>query len=331
MFGSDQNLTGIVRVSYRYATLREELVQFRFLIIGILILGLLSGAVLGVLLAVNIDRPIQKATDAIDELAVRGKRDPLSVQGPDEIQHLLQSVNFLVERLHNLEEARQQLLDNLVHELGRPLGGIRMAIQVSREGAKHDPVLLDELLEGMDEESERLEHLLDDLARLQDQVVGGLELNLQPVALAEWLPKVLLTWREAAEVKNLKWEQSLAANLPVLIIDRDRIAQVLGNLISNAIKFTPGGGTVAVTAGTAENKIWIQVRDTGPGIPAYEQEQVFTPFFQGEQGRKIKQGMGLGLSIARDLAEAHFGKIELASEPGSGSSFTLWLPANAAG
>ena len=177
VFGSDQNLTGIVRVSYRYATLMEELVQFRFLIIGILILGLLSGAVLGVLLAVNIDRPIQQATDAIDDLAVRGKRDPLYVQGPDEIQHLLQSVNFLVERLHNLEKARQQLLDNLVHELGRPLGGIRMAIQVSREGAKRDPVLLDELLEGMDEESERLEHLLDDLARLQDQVVGGLELK----------------------------------------------------------------------------------------------------------------------------------------------------------
>jgi signal transduction histidine kinase len=330
VFGSDQNLTGIVRVSYRYATLMEELVQFRFLIIGILILGLLSGAVLGVLLAVNIDRPIQEATDAIDELAVRGKRDPLPIQGPDEIQHLLQSVNFLVERLHNLEAARQQLLDNLVHELGRPLGGIRMAIQVSREGAKHDPVLLDELLEGMDEESERLEHLLDDLARLQDQVVGGLELNLQPVALAEWLPKVLLTWREAAEVKNLKWEESLATNLPVLNIDRDRIAQVLGNLISNAIKFTPSGGTVAVTAGAAENKIWIQVRDTGPGIPAYEQEQVFTPFFQGEQGRRIKQGMGLGLSIARDLAEAHFGKIELTSEPGTGSSFTLWLPVSAA-
>ena len=141
---------------------------------------------------------------------------------------------------------------------------------------------------------------------------------------------MLLTWREAAEVKNLKWEESLAANLPVLNIDRDRIAQVLGNLISNAIKFTPSGGAVTVTAGTAENKVWIQVRDTGPGIPAYEQEQVFTPFFQGEQGRKIKRGMGLGLSIARDLAEAHFGKIELTSEPGSGSSFTLWLPVSAA-
>jgi signal transduction histidine kinase len=103
---------------------------------------------------------------------------------------------------------------------------------------------------------------------------------------------------------------------------------VIGNLVDNAIKYTPPGHEVTISAGQEEDRAWVRVADTGPGIPPEEQALIFTPFYQGGHGRRIKQGMGLGLSIARDLAEAHNGQITLESTPGQGSQFTLWLPLN---
>jgi signal transduction histidine kinase len=156
--------------------------------------------------------------------------------------------------------------------------------------------------------------------------LGTLELDIQPVALSDWLPKVLRTWQEAAVGKKLRWEESIAADLPTIDADSNRLAQVVGNLASNAIKYTQAGGIVSVSSGVAERAVWIRVSDTGPGIPADEQERIFAPFYRGDQGRKIKQGLGLGLSIARDLAAAHRGRIELESTPGLGSAFTIWIP-----
>jgi signal transduction histidine kinase len=324
--GPDQKVLGVVRMAYHYATVSDELMQLRYIIIGILILALTAGGVFGFFLALNIAKPIQQVTEAIDDLALQGCQDKLSVHGPDEIRQLERSVNFLVDRLHELEQARKQLLAGLVHELGRPLGALRMAIQVSIGGAKKEPKLLDELLEGMDEETARLERLLDDLAHLYDQVFGTLEINRQPVILAEWLPKMLLTWKEAAIEKRLQWVEIIPANLPTIEADPDRLDQIVGNLVSNAIKYTPAGGTVSISSGAEAQAVWIRVSDTGPGIPLEEQEKIFMPFYQGGQGRRIKQGMGLGLSIARDLAFAHGGKIMLESTPGLGSHFTVWIP-----
>ncbi len=327
VMSENQSLEGIIRTSYRIVSVTDELLQLRYLITGILALGLLSGAVLGFLLALNINTPIHQVTQAIYDLASGSRRKKLEARGPDELRLLLNAVNYLVERLHNLEQSRRQLLANLVHELGRPLGALRMAIHAARQGAKQDPQLLDELLSGMDDETARLQRLLDDLAHLHDQVLGTLELNRQPVAISEWLPTVLLPWKEAALEKRLRWEESIPPDLPAISADPIRLGQVIGNLTSNAIKYTPMGGVVSVTAGvTEENEIWICVSDTGPGITPDEQKKIFSPFYRGNQGRRIKQGMGLGLSIARDWVTAHEGRIEVESAPGLGSQFKIWVP-----
>lgn len=326
VLNDDQSIQGIVRTSFRFVTVTDELLQLRYLIAAILILGLLFGAILGYLLALNINSPIHQVTQAIYDLASGNRREKLDERGPDEIRLLLIAVNFLVERLRNLEQSRRQLLSNLVHELGRPLGALRMAIHAARRGANQDPRLLDELLLGMDEETARLQHLLDDLANLHDQVLGTLELDHQPLEIGKWLPTVLLPWKEAALDKRLKWEESIPPDLPTISADPVRLGQVIGNLTSNAIKYTPVGGTVAVTAGANETEIWICVSDTGSGIAPEEQEKIFDPFYRGNQGRRIKQGMGLGLAIARDLVTAHEGRLELESTPGLGSQFKIWLP-----
>ena len=118
----------------------------------------------------------------------------------------------------------------------------------------------------------------------------------------------------------------MADSPPDLLADPDRLAQAIGNLCSNAVKFTPSGGQVTVRTGVDQERFWVQVKDNGPGILPQDQDKVFEPFFHGPHDRRIRQGMGLGLTIARDIVHAHQGEIALKSEPGVGSEFTIYLP-----
>jgi signal transduction histidine kinase len=317
---------GIVRITYEFASFSDQFVQQRTLIAGVLLIGLLLGGAIGLILAVSIDRPLRRATTAVNRLASGEGSDSLVESGPTELRQLAGAVNFLVQRLRNLEESRRHLLANLVHELGRPLGALRSAVQALMKGAGQDPQLGNELLSGMDGELARLQSLLTELTQLYDQVLGNLELNRQPLNLAQWLSETITPWEVAAKQKGLEWTTSLAENLPVIQADSVRLGQALGNLFSNAVKFTPAGGQVVVSAGEQDDQVWIKVQDNGPGIPVDEIEKVFAPFYRGGQGRRFVEGMGLGLSIARDLVEAHRGRLELESDPGQGSRFTVWLP-----
>ncbi len=238
----------------------------------------------------------------------------------------MRAFNSLAERLHSLEEARHQLLANMVHELGRPLGALQSGVEALRGGADEDPALRHELLAGMDAEIHRLRRLLDDLSRHYDQALGPLELNRHPINLNDWLTLVLAPWREAAERKGVRWVVTPPIDSLTIEIDPDRLAQAVGNLISNAIKYTPTGGTVSIGVETDPETVRIQVTDTGPGIALDEQARIFEPFYRGQTARRFPQGMGLGLTIARDLVVAHGGRLDVTSTPGQGSQFTISLP-----
>lgn len=324
--GPDQQVVGIIRLSHYLASVQEQFSRLRYLIAGVLAASLLLGMTIGLLLALNLERPLKQVTQSVYQLASGQHLAPLTEQGPEEIRLLLRAVNTLVDRLHNLEQARRQLLANLVHELERPLGAMHSAVQALLGGADADTALRQDLLIGMDGEMDRLQHLLDDLAQLHDQVLGTLELDRRPVALSTWLGPLLATWREAAQRKELRWETIIPSDLPTLEADPDRLARALGNLLSNAVKYTPAGGGVSVEAGVEDGSAWIRVNDTGPGIAPEEQERIFTPFYRGDASRRFPQGMGLGLSIARDLVAAHGGRLEVHSTLGQGSRFTIWLP-----
>jgi signal transduction histidine kinase len=326
VLSQNQQLIGVLRMSYTYNNLSAEFVRSRYVIVGILAVGLLVGTVLGWSLALNLSKPIREVTQAINDFAHGNRQVQVTERGPEEIQLLAQSFNTLKERLTNLEKARKQLLANLVHELGRPLGALRSAIQALASGASDDPRLLADLTSGMDDQTARLQHLLDELAHLHDQVLGTLEMEYQAIKISEWLPVVLRPWQEAARDKHLSWQTEIPADLPQISVDPNRLAAVVENLVSNAIKYTQSGGTVSVSANVDREELLICVKDNGYGIAIEEQEKVFEPFYRGNQGRRFKQGMGLGLSIARDLVEAHGGWINLESTPGEGSAFTIHLP-----
>ncbi len=328
VLNQNQQLIGILRMSYTYNNLSAEFTRSRYTIVGILAGGLLVGTILGWSLALNLSKPIREVTQAINDLAHGNRQAKVVERGPEEIQLLAQSFNLLNERLTSLEKARKQLLANLVHELGRPLGALRSAIQALATGAGHDPQLMVDLTTGMDDQAARLQHLLDELSHLHDQVLGTLELEYQQVKVSEWLPVVLRPWQEAANDKHLSWQTDIPADLPEISADPNRLASVVENLVSNAIKYTHTGGAIAVSAGVEHDELLIKVKDNGYGIAADEQERVFEPFYRGNQGRRFKQGMGLGLSIARDLVDAHGGWISLQSAQGEGSTFTIHLPLN---
>jgi signal transduction histidine kinase len=201
-----------------------------------------------------------------------------------------------------------------------------MGIEALKLGASKDPKFYGELLIGMDQETARLQHLLEDLSLLYEQTLGTLELDREPINLVAWLPEMLSPWQQAALQKNLKWELKLPETIPTIRADPLRLGQVIGNLVSNAIKFTPDGGSVTIESAVEKEGVWISVSDTGPGIALDKQEDMFIPFVRGGQGKRFPQGMGLGLSIAKELVEAHDGKIEVESQVGCGSRFKVWLP-----
>lgn len=322
----NQQLIGIVGVTDSLEGVATEFGQLRWLVMIALLVEILLAVAIALFLAGRLARPITSVTESVTEIALGQRIEPVTEEGPLEIRQLAASVNLLAERLHTLEDTRRRLLANLVHELGRPLGAIRAAIHTLRQGAAEDPQIREELLAGMEDEVIRMQPLLDDLAQLHGQVLGTLELNREPTALSEWLPSVLLPWRAAALEKGIRWQATIPADLPTVVLDPGRMAQVLGNLLSNAIKYTPADGSVKVTAGADQEKYWIRVADSGPGIVPEEQEKVFEPFFRSTQQRRFPQGLGLGLTIARDLVEAHGGTLEVESDPENGSEFTTRLP-----
>jgi signal transduction histidine kinase len=322
----DGQLLGYICLSYTYSSFFRQLFLLRYLLSGILGVGLVIGAGLGTALALNVSNPIQQVTNAIDDLAQGERQEELQLTGTEEIRRLSRAVNALFERLHSLESSRKRLLANLVHEIGRPLGALRMGIEALAHGADQDPEFYRELLEGMDLETIRLQRLLEDLSHLHEQALGVLELDRESLDLSHWLRETLSPWQQAAAQKNLDWEMRIPASLPNVQADPLRLNQVVGNLLSNAIKFTPPGGSVLIEAGQEDQMIWLSVIDSGPGIPLEVQESMFEPFVRGEQGKRFPQGMGLGLSIARELIEAHGGRLELDSKAGEGARFTVWLP-----
>ena len=320
------SLLGIIQMTYHLEDVYEQFLALRRVIIGILAVGIFLGSGIALFLAVNMSRALRQITKSIQQLAA-GKEVALpGEQGPEEIRDLTRTVNALVTRLHTLETTRKKLLANLVHELGRPLGALLPAVQALEAGAIEDKVLRQELLAGMEDEISILRRLLDDLTGLYDQSVGSFVLEDRLIDLNKWLPNLFHTQREVARAKGLRWQSRYSEKLPVLKIDPERLAQAIGNIVNNAIKFTHRGGTITVEADIQADQVWIRVQDTGCGIPIEDQPSVYIPFFRGRTETRFPQGMGLGLSIARDWVIAHQGRLEFESISGEGSSFTIWLP-----
>lgn len=322
----NQELLGVVGVRESLSGVESTIGRLRRYVGWTLLGGMLVGGLVGLALAYRLSKPIVEAADAVRAISSGRSIDPIEVSGPAELRRLGNSVNILNDRLRLLEQTRQRSLANIVHELGRPLGAIHAAIHVLNTEKGNDPEIRQELLAGVETELSAMEPLLDDLTLIHDDVTGAGQLSPQWVDTSEWLRATLLPWRVVAEQKGIDWSTAVPDALPPIYMDPDRMSQVVGNLVSNSVKYSPGGATVTVTAGVEDSVLTIAVTDTGPGIVVDEQERIFEPFYRSRRPQRFSKGLGLGLAIARSLTEAHGGTLTLESTPGAGSTFTVTLP-----
>jgi signal transduction histidine kinase len=263
-----------------------------------------------------------ETAEAINRADDLSRRIPYNGPSNDEIGSLIESFNQTLERLETLFTSQQRLLADVSHELRTPLTVIKGNVDLMRRMKQLD----EESLTSIDQEAGRLTRLVGGLLLLAQAESGKLSLSMRPVELDTLLLEV---FQEMRVLAGTKVHMKMADIDQVQITgDRDRLKQVLLNLVGNAIQYTPQGGDVFMGLAKIGDQVRIIVRDTGPGIPAEDLPFIFERFYRAEKSRTRSKtsGFGLGLSIAQWIVENHGGAIKVESKEGAGTTFAIWLP-----
>ncbi|CAN5514939.1 hypothetical protein BH10CHL1_BH10CHL1_37180 [soil metagenome] len=319
--------TGVLRLSYEVDDIRAQFKQLRWLVLGGVGVTALLGLGLGLALAITITRPLHQLIQRIQAIAAGQYHARVTIQREDEIGTLAQSFNQMAGKLEEAEIARQRQLAAIVHELARPLTGMRAAVETLLDGALEDREIQTLLLSGIGEELARLERLISTLQGVDKRILQPLQLQRTELSLLRVIQGSVANFEPIAARLGIALVMQLPPNLPNLHADEDRLIQVLTNLLDNALKFTPRGGCVTVEAGATATAVWVRIRDTGIGITPDELPYLFQQFYRGAESRPPeKRGMGLGLTLCREIITAHGGQIEATSTVGQGAQFTVTLP-----
>lgn len=293
--------------------------------------GLLAGALgllLGLLIARGIAAPLSRLAAAARQVAHGQLGQRVPVGGAAELAAAAQAFNEMAASLQQAEQLRQNMIADIAHELRTPL----TVIQGNLRAILDDVYPLEQAeIATIYDETLMLSRLVGDLRELAQAEAGQLTLALRPTEAAPLLAGALAPFEAAAAAQGITLRAEPAAALPLVQADPDRIRQVLHNLLANALRYTPAGGTITLTAANAPGAapgVLFTVCDTGQGIAAADLPHVFERFWRADRARTRGQGgSGLGLAIARQLIEAHGGQIGVASAPGKGSRFWFRLPA----
>jgi two-component system OmpR family sensor kinase/two-component system sensor histidine kinase BaeS len=298
-----------------------------------LALPLLAGA-LALQIYRGVATPLSDVMSAADAVAEGdlSARVPMSTRGPGDFRRLARSFNRMVEELERADQQRRNLTADVAHELRTPLH----IIQGNLEG------ILDQVYEPTPEhigatldETRALARLVDDLRTLSLAEAGQLSLERELVDLSELLIDVQTSFSGQTEAAGVDLRVETDQDMPstTVFADLGRLDQVLGNLVANGLRHTPAGGTITLRAEVRDETARITVSDTGEGIPAQDLPFIFDRFWRGDRSRSRLggAGSGLGLAIARQLVQAHGGRIRAESELGQGTTITIELPAASQG
>jgi signal transduction histidine kinase len=293
-----------------------------------LLLAAVVAGLAAVLLTVGLSRRILGPVSTLTAAARRMERGDLSqrveVQSNDEIGELARAFNAMADGLTRLEDLRRSMVSDVAHELRTPLSNIRGYLEALQDGVVEPKR---EIIDSLHEEAMLLNRLVDDLQELALAEAGQLRLERQSVAPADLVNRAMEAARAQAAAGGITLQVDLPADLSLVDVDPQRIGQVLGNLLSNALTHTPPGGEVVVAAQARESEVELSVSDTGEGILPEHLPYIFERFYRADKSRsRATGGTGLGLAIARQLVEAHGGRIEVESEVGRGTQFTFTLP-----
>jgi signal transduction histidine kinase len=265
-------------------------------------------------------RPVGEVMEAADRVAAGDYTARVEERGPRELRRLARSFNEMAERLAANEEQRRNLLADVAHELRTPMTVIQGATEGMLDGVyPADPDHLEPVLD----HTRVMARLLDDLQTLSTAEAGALRLHREPTEPDELVRDAVAAIRPRAEAARLRLETVVPSRLPALDVDPMRLGEVLANLLQNAVRHTPVGGSVSVAAEPDGDGVAFSVTDTGPGIPRELLDHVFDRFVKSADSG----GAGLGLAIARSLVEAHGGTIAAESPPGGGTTIRFTMPA----
>jgi two-component system OmpR family sensor kinase len=286
--------------------------------------ALILALILAFWIAKWVAAPLQRMAHAARSLAASRSlvnSEPIPLEGPTEVKQLGKAFNEMVHRVQAGQQSQRDFVANVSHELKTPLTSIQGFAQAILDGAVQDEQSLRQAVQVIYDESGRMHRMvveLLDLARLDS---GIAEIERLPVNLNALLQAIYEKFQPIAQQAEVTLHLQLDA-LPEVQGDGDRLSQVFTNLVDNAIKFTPPGGTVTLSSQVADDYVSLSVEDGGPGIPAGERERIFERFYQTDKSRRgdRTRGVGLGLAIAREIIQAHSGSISIHDPSASNSS-----------
>ncbi|MEM8857896.1 MAG: ATP-binding protein [Chloroflexota bacterium] len=291
-------------------------------------LALLLAIVLGFLMSRNIVDPLSRLTEASNKLASGEYSQAVAIETEDEVGRLAVAFNQMSADLAEATRLRKQMTADIAHDLRSPLAVISGYIESMRDEVLQPTTARFDTIYS---EIEHLQHLIEDLRTLSRADAGELPLNLQRINPQELIDRTISTFRLQAQKKNIELEANISGMLPNINGDEERLAQVLGNLVNNAIRHTPEDGSIKLNSRKEENGVVLTVEDSGEGIPLDALPHVFDRFYRVDEARQQNSGeSGLGLAIAKSLIEAHGGTIDVFSRVGFGTRFDIFLPALAA-
>ena len=274
------------------------------------------------LVVFRLTRSVRRLSAATSQVADGSFRE-LTVETGDEIGQLTHAFNRMAEQLREVETLKQQFFSQISHEIRNPLTAIRAATQLLMKRGQTLDAKERQWLASIDDSVDRLLGLVTRVLDFNRLRAGVFPLERQPVALDKVVARALDVLNAQAEQQGLLLEETSTGVNFVIMADEEGLTQVVLNLVGNAIKFTPAGGSVRVATTDAATHLELAVRDSGPGIPTADLPRIFEPYQQAHRGRK---GSGLGLAIVKELVEAHDGSIVVDSDEGKGTCFTVRLP-----
>ena len=286
--------------------------------------AVLASVLLGVLLARSLTRTLRELTAATHKVAKGDLEQQIPIRSKDELGELAASFNQMSSDLAMSRDLRRQMTADIAHELRTPLTVVLGHTEALSEGElPPDPETFDIIYD----ETKRLNRLVEDLRTLSLSDAGELHLNRSKTSPGDLLEHAAAARKPEAKAKDITLQVEASSELPDVYVDADRMKQVLVNLLDNALRYTPEGGTVTLSATPVVAGVAIVVRDTGPGIPSEDLEHLFERFYRGDKSRQREEGgSGLGLAIAKSLVESQGGRIRVESQMGKGATFIIELP-----
>lgn len=286
--------------------------------------AVIASILLGVLLARSLTRTLRELTNATQKVARGDLEQQVPVRSKDELGELAVSFNQMSSDLVKSRDLRRQMTADIAHELRTPLTVVLGHTEALSEGQLPPD---SETFDIIFDETKRLNRLVDDLRTLSLSDAGELHLNQQQISPRELLDRAAAARKQEARGNEIQLQIEAAENLPEVYVDADRMTQVLVNLLDNALRYTPAGGQISLTARSAAGGVELIVKDNGPGIPDEDLQHLFERFYRGDKSRQREEGgSGLGLAIAKSLVESQGGQIIVESMPGEGAKFIIRLP-----